>query len=355
MDYIKWINVVLYLLTYYVLPTVAFFWLYQFLPPLRDPRRRYVFKAYSLAAAVGVCYLFIILLPIYGQPSLVPEYMFFWMPLPLMVLVYAKKAIKTVWSRKTMAIVLIVAVLMPNLTTFACFSIELSSASSLSSDSDQVSRISQRVFDTMLPTSFLRAQNDFWKSLEVGTGRCGEMSMTTISYLSRLGIEARKVGFPGEDHEFVEVKFNNSWWVVDPGYYQGEIISRQERADRRIGDVGAISYVVAYLDSSFVELTQEYVPVDTVIIRVTHNGEHLANAQIILKHLFMSNEWSLPPLYTDGNGTVILHLGALNYNDRAKEYESYYRILVDGKDTGFKATSTGSDQVHVIEIELVNI
>lgn len=69
----------------------------------------------------------------------------------------------------------------------------------------------------------------------------------------------------------------------------------------------------------------------------------------------MSNEWSLPPLYTDGNGTVILHLGALNYNDRAKEYESFYRIFIDGKDTGFKATSTGSDQVHVIEIELVDI
>jgi hypothetical protein len=271
-----------------------------------------------------------------------------------MLLVYSKKAIKTVWSKKTMASVFIVAVLMPNLTALACFNSELSAASSIAGDSARVSRISQRVFDTMLTTGFLRAQNDFWKFLMVGTGQCGEMSTATVSYLSKLSTEARKVGLPGENHEFVEVKLNGSWWVVDPGYYRGEIITRLERANRRINDVGAISYVVAYVDSSFVELTQEYVPTDTIIIRVRCAGESLAGAQIILKHLFMSAEWSLPPLYSDGNGTLVLHLGALNYNDDAKQYESYYRICINGKDTGFRATSTGSGQVHAIEIELAD-
>jgi hypothetical protein len=44
----------------------------------------------------------------------------------------------------------------------------------------------------------------------------------------------------------------------------------------------------------------------------------------------------------------------VNYNDDAKQYESYYRICINGKDTGFRATSTGSGQVHAIEIELAD-
>jgi len=363
LDPVKWVNTAMYFLTYFVAPAVAFFWLLnQFFPSLKGQRKLYIFKAYFSLALASFFYLLIIAPPIFGQPSVmfgypvfVPDYLFFWIPVPLMLLVYAKKAIKTVWSKKTMASVFIVAVLMPNLIALACFNIELSVVSSIAGDSGRVSRISQRVLDTMLTTWFLRAQNDFWKFLMVGTGRCGEMSTATISYVSKLGIEARKVSLPGENHEFVEVKLNGSWWVVDPGYYRGEIITRQERANRRINDVGAISYVIAYVDSSFVELTQEYVPTDTVIIRVTLGDEPLANAQITLKHLFMSSEWSLPLLYTDGNGTVVLHLGALNYNNKAKEYESHYRILVAGKDTEFRATSTGSGQLHVIEIELADI
>jgi len=309
----------------------------------------------------GFCYLLIIFPPIFGLPSIVfsylifvPDYLFFWIPVPLMLLVYAKKATKTVWSKRTMASVFIVAVLMPNLTALTSFNSELSAASSIAGDSGRVSHLSQRVFDTMLTTGFLRAQNDFWKFLMIGTGQCGEMSTATISYLSKLSIEARKVGLPGENHEFVEVKLNGSWWVVDPGYYRGEIITRHERANRRIDDVGAISYVVAYVDSSFVELTQEYVPTDTISIRVTLGGEQLANAQVVLKHLFMNNEWSLPPLYTDGNGTVTLHLGALTYNSKANEVEPFFWVYVNGQNTGSNVTSTGTGQSHLVEIDLVD-
>lgn len=119
-----------------------------------------------------------------------------------------------------------------------------------------------------------------------------------------------------------------------------------------MNEFGAISYAVAPADSSFIELTQEYVPTDTVIIRVTLGGEPLANAQVVLKHRFMSKEFSLPTFYTDMNGTVTLHLGAMNYNDKAKEYEPYYRIFVEEKDTGFRATSTGTGQIQYVEIYL---
>ena len=358
---IKWVNTATYFLTYYIVPALTFFWiLCRFFTSLKGSRRLYIFKAYIFLALASFFYLLIIFPPILGQPSIifgyqifVPDYLFFWIPIPLMLLVYSKKAIKTIWSRKTIASALMVAVLMPNIVALTCFSIELSAAPSIISNSSRVSSISQRVFDTMLTTWFLRAQNDFWKFLMVGTGQCGEMSTATMSYLSKLDIEARKVGLPGENHEFVEVKLNGSWWVVDPGYYRGEIITRQERANRRIDDVGAISYVVAYVDSSFIELTQEYVPTDTIIIKVTLGGEQLVNAQVVLKHLFMNNEWSLPPLYTDGNGTVALHLGALNYNSKANEVEPFFWVYVNGQNTGRNVTSTGTGQTHLVEIDLV--
>jgi len=55
------------------------------------------------------------------------------------------------------------------------------------------------------------------------------MSIATLPCLDRLGVESREVGLPGEDHEFVEVELNGSWWVVDPGYYSGQIITRSAR------------------------------------------------------------------------------------------------------------------------------
>ena len=350
--YVKWINVALYFLTYYVLPAAAFFWFYRFLPLLKDPRRRHVAKAYSLAVAASFGYLLMILLPVYGLPSLVPDYAFFWMPVPLMVLAYAKRAVKAVWSRKVMVVLLVVAVLMPNLAAFAGLNGELNAASSIAGDSGRASYISQRIRDTELPTWFMRAHNDFWKFLMAGSGQCGEMSTATVSYLYRLGIEARKVGRPGENHEFVEVKLHGSWWVVDPGYYGGDFLSRRERASKRIEDVGAISYVAAYVDSSFVELTQEYVSTDAVTIRVLREGEPFADAQIILTHRFQGNDWSLPPLYTDGNGTATLHLGALNFNSNAGEAESFFRIYVNGQSTGRNVTSTGTGILQRVEIDL---
>lgn len=351
--YIKWADAVLFSLTYFVLPAAAFFWCFRFLPVPKGARKGQLVKAYSVAMVAGFLYLFLILLPAYGYPSLVPEYAFFWIPVPLMVLVYARKTAKVVWNRKAMAMLLVTAVLAPNLAAFAGLNGELNNAFSIAGDTGRASYIAQRVRDTELPTVFMRAQNDFWKFLMAGSGQCGEMATATVSYLNRLDIDARKVELPAENHEFVEVRLNGSWKVVDPGYFGGDVLSRQERASKRIEDVGAISYVVAYVDSSFVELTQEYVPTDAAVIRVSREGEPFADAQVVLTHLFQGSDLSLPPLYTDGNGTVMLHLGALNYNSNAGVAESFFRIYVNGQGTGQTVTSTGTGILQHVEIDLL--
>ena len=193
---------------------------------------------------------------------------------------------------------------------------------------------------------------DFQKFLMNGVGSCGEMARATEVLLDNLGIESRLVSFVGEDHMFVEVKIDDRWLVLDPGY-QLNLITRKERGARRLKDIGGLSYVVAYTDEGLVELTQQYVSTDKVVIRVLSNGEPIANAKVVLKHTFMGHEQLLPEFYSDVNGIVELNLGPLSYNNsKIEPAEPYYWIYVNGHNTHLKISSTGSGETINIEIDL---
>jgi hypothetical protein len=257
-----------------------------------------------------------------------------------------------------LVLALTLIILMPPITALAGYNSILSQASSIGKRSDRAIFISDVVRSTTafkLPL-FFRSSHDFWKYLLVGVGACGEAASTTTTLLNNLGFEARIISLPAEDHSFVEVKIDGDWKVLDPGYYPSEILTREERAKRRIAEFGAISYVVAYVNSSFEELTQYYVPTDIVIIRVTQEGEPVDNAQIYLSHRFMSRTWRLPDsnlaFNTDANGTVKLHLGAPTYNSRAEQYDAYFSIYVNDKDTGYNVTSSGTGKTHFFEIDM---
>jgi len=51
------------------------------------------------------------------------------------------------------------------------------------------------------------------------TGACGESASLFNFYANKLGIESRIVGTRAEDHQWNEVKINNSWIQVDPTIY----------------------------------------------------------------------------------------------------------------------------------------
>jgi hypothetical protein len=255
-----------------------------------------------------------------------------------------------------LAVLIAVSFLLPQATAYVCYNVVLSRASAKTS-SEKASFISNFVADTNSPYFMnlgIRANNDFQKYLMDGVGACGEMAMSASTFLNELGLNARVVNLPGEDHEFFEVNMNGTWMIVDPGYYQSQIVTREQRASDRVKEMGAISYVIAYVNSSFIELTQEYVPTDTIIIRVTNNGEPLTNAQVYLEHTFLGGQWRLPDathvFYTGINGTVTLHLGSMSYN--ALSTDSFYRIYVNGINTGYNVTSTGTGQTHFVEIDL---
>jgi len=290
----------------------------------------------------------------------VPEYLFLWFPLPLMALLYLKwkDVAKGFLKRKSvifLVLVLIVAVL-PNVAAYVSIHNLLNQAVSTTDEWQKASYISKRVIETTAFGWPPRAGTDYWKFVLSGAGMCKEMAITGTDLILAAGLDARRVVLPGEDHAFIEVKIDGTWLVADPGYYGGELINRTERATRRIQDVGSISYVIACIGDSFVELTQQYVSTDTIVIRVTRYGEPLAAGEVLLKHRFGNHITQLPcedrTFHTDVNGTVTLHLGKPYYINEFKGSEEYYWIYVNGQNTGYNVTSTGTGQIRSVEIDL---
>lgn len=342
------INVIMYWILFCVIPIFTVSWIFY-----KHHQQKHVCSKLFLFILFPI--IIICLMITFFIPSIL-GHLFLCSPVFAMAILYAKQKDVGKGFLKTrnsfLLVSLLIIMLLPHLMAYVCINILLNRVASMSNEQEKAFFISRRVMNMTAFGWVPEAGTDFWKFVLSGAGSCGEMAVVGTRLMNDAGLVARVVAFPGEDHAFIEVKINGEWLVADPGYYSGNIMTRLERASKRISEFGAISYVIAPADSSFIELTQEYVPTDTVIIRVTLGGEPLANAQVVLKHRFMSKEFSLPTFYTDMNGTVTLHLGAMDYNDKAKEYEPYYRIFVEGKDTGFRATSTGTGQIQYVEIYL---
>jgi hypothetical protein len=255
---------------------------------------------------------------------------------------------------------------LPYVIAFAGFNIILSVAREMNSNNEKVAFVSAYVAGTTTSiwsyrnnfvlkkyVSYHRGYNDFLKQVMVGVGGCGELAMAVKTFLDNLGLETRIVAFPGENHELIEVKLNDAWIVVDPGYTGSKLLTRAERGLLRIKELGGLSYAVAYTEQGFIELTRDYAPTDTIVVRVMYDDEPLANAKVVLSHKFMNLELPLPEMRTDINGTVIFHLGPMAYNRTEIEpAEPYYWIYVNDFNTKNKVTSTASEKFHIINIDL---
>jgi len=357
LDWVKYANIIFYVLTYAGGSVVA---LAYFLLSIDSLKRNPDTNRYVLILPLTVLFIICAILFLGSAWGFLPEYIFQTLPVLFAYLVYIAVSRQKPRSLKTkfaalIGLVLVISILLPNITAYACKNDVLSQAENLSTPEEKVTLIAGFVRNTSNFNIF-RSYNDFWKYLLVGTGVCLEIAVATQTLLNEIEFKARKVSLPGEDHAFVEVKINGTWFVVDPGYSIVEPITREQRAAKRITEFGAISYVITQSGSSFIELTQYYVPTDTLIIRVTKENEPLANAQVYLKHQFMSRTLQIPSsdttFFTDTNGEITFKLGALAYNENASEYESYYWIYVNDKNTGQNVTSNGTGALHEIEIKL---
>lgn len=349
---VKITNIAIYWGLFFIIPSTAVAWL------LGEFCRQKSLPWGVFATLYSSCMIF---LTVGFIASPIPVYLLLLLPAPLTVALQAKwKGTVGEPSKKgrvfLLALGLAAAVLLPNVAVLFGVNGILNRAASIGNEWEKASFISGRVIETTAFGQVPRANTDYWKFLLSGAGRCGEMAIAGTNLMSAAGLVARRVVLPGEDHAFIEVMIDGVWFVADPGYYGSEVLSREERANRRIVDFGAISYVAAYTKSGLVELTQSYVSVDVIVIRVTHDGEPLINAQIYLVHKFMGSDLRIPDsnscFFSDGNGTVALHLGASTYTDKAKPFESQFRIYINGEDTGYRVESKGTGETQIIEIDL---
>jgi len=367
------LNVVLYDVYYYVMPSIAIFFLLDLFGKSK-PKEARKWQRFSLIVVpivfvIAFSYLLFVVDSCFSIPF--SNVIFPLILLPVTHLYFRSKVSgEEKPSRWMMFAILVIILLTPYVLAFSGFNLAISAIGTATNEGERAKLASEYV--RVITTSFwglggieggyisahraLRGSYlDFQKFLMAGVGSCGEMARATKVFLDSLGVDSRLVGFVGEDHMFVEVKLNGSWFVLDPGY-QLNLMTREERGSKRLSEIGGLSYVVAYTEHGLVELTQEYVKTDKIVIRVTNDGEPVANAKITLAHIFMGNMIWLPEFYSNTNGILELKIGPLSYNNSAIEpAEPYYWIYVNGQNTGFRVDSAGSGKVTYIEIELTSI
>jgi len=354
---VKYANILFYLLTYAGGSLAAITYLYTAIFENKQNAIQNRPALILLRILLIVC----IILWIVSAWGFLSEYIFQVIPVLFALALYVAlpnykmsraKRLKVITS-----LLMVTTILLPHITAYMCRYNAVSQASSITNPEERTHFLASLVRN-ISTYNILRSNNDFWKYMLVGTGACLEIATTTKTLLSETGLEARRIGLPGEDHAFNEVKINGTWFVIDSGYGIIKPITREQRAALRLAEFGAISYVIAFTDSSFIELTSFYVPTDTITIRVISENEPVANAQIYLKHEFLSRQLQIPStdtsFFTGTNGEVTFHLGALTYNESASKYDSFYWIYVNGERTEYKVTSNGTGESHLIEIDLPN-
>lgn len=370
------INAVIYYFDFFVLPFLCFLSLFLVsIPPEKDQKSK---KLRPFMPFFGVFAFFIywcvlaLYLPNLLNIRLVPDYIISSIPSLAVILIYSIRLFSNHPSRKSRVIakplVLLVSIFLPYIAGFAGYFILLNQASAYSNPEQKVMFISSAAMNVTgncgdnIIQKQSRATQDFIKFLVSGGGACGETSMFEKDAFSRAGFDVREVAFPGEDHSFIEVKMNDDWKVVDPGYGM-TLVSRATRGSARVQEAGTVSCVVAYTDNAFVELTQQYVGTDTIIVRITRDEEPLACASVTFVHTLVTDNsarsQTLPghglAFYTDMNGTIAVHLGKIGpntYNNSFAKTDSFYIVYVNGKPTQQKITSTGTGIETEVLIEI---
>jgi hypothetical protein len=289
-DFVKNANVTLYILMFYITPVFSTIYLLKIFKRCNKQQGYYrrsskILLAYLACVSTAISGVFIFL-SIIGYPAL--DWLFLVTPVFMAYLgwISLKSDMKVRCKRLMIGIVgiLLVSSFLPIATAFVSQERVLYNITNTSDPNQKVQIISNLTRNNLGTYNLFRSSGDYWKYLLVGTGACYEGSMASTTLLKAAGFDARIVAFPGEDHDFTEVKINGSWLVIDPGYGFTAPASREQRANARLIEMGAISYVISVDDSNFTELTSSYVTTDCITIKITHNDEPFPDAQVYLLH-----------------------------------------------------------------------
>jgi hypothetical protein len=368
---ISWIitlDILLYLFVYIVFPIIFFYRLSSFFSSSKEQ-----FKSQKWRS-IGLIFLFFAIFLFWIETTffrLIPDYLTCSIPLSLLIIAHYKLSLtKRNYRKKAAAILTIISIVLLALPYIAAnqgYSAFIDSAKSSDNQPGYISQSAMQLtgniylFQNLVRGNFM-SHDDLTKFLISGAGECGETAMFEQDIFKKLGFEIMEVSFPGEDHAFVEVKINSTWQVIDPGYCM-TLVSRSYRASARINETGTISYVTGNEDGKFVELTQEYVPTDTITVRVTHGSTPIVDASVTLIHQLRYGATAYPvavpgdafSFHTGSNGTIVIHLGRIeegSYSTQFSKTDPFFQIYVNGQSTNYKVNSTGTGLNTFILVDL---
>ena len=347
--YLRYVSLISYVMVFLVIPIVCLRYIIGQMKTKSKPIAYYFLAIF--------CLYFANIMIAVGFPTyyIIPEYLYAWFSVPLMLFLYSKANPSSKLNLKKFkaltALTVLLAILLPNIAVFAGQYLIVNNFDEVNDMSVKASLISSRVIGMNTLSQRFRANNDYWKFMLTGVGACGEIAMANSELMKQAGIETRRVEVSGENHAFIEAKINGEWQVIDAPAVQ----SREEWFENRVDSIGCVTYLCTITEDSFIELIQDYTnKTDNITIRVSRDGIPVADAQVQLKHTFVMqsgkpSETSIiqtipsPERYflTNENGTVSLHLGKPQFIGEFNKSELFYWVIVNSVKQNCTISSEG--------------
>ena len=152
-------------------------------------------------------------------------------------------------------------------------------------------------------------------------GTCGDFAGLFSEMATYAEIENRLVFCPGEDHEWVEVKINDTWKNAD-AVWSNLLYDDKRYYERNWSNVSRVYYRDPITNEE-VDITRNYSEIGTLIVNI-NDSEGIQNTKIVIQSMYKSNKEQKPRnvISKDSNlnGTNIFQLGANTYNIIAYRY-----------------------------------
>jgi hypothetical protein len=120
-------------------------------------------------------------------------------------------------------------------------------------------RIDNYVYSTFLGAHVMQLWETSRADLIVyqGWGTCEQAAILIEELLQGTGYETRQAFFKNIDHQWTEVKYNETWLIIDP-WYIGNFIEAQNLKNAKPQFQDATGVIVQYRNGTRIESSQEH-------------------------------------------------------------------------------------------------
>ncbi len=166
-------------------------------------------------------------------------------------------------------------------------------------------------------------------TMTIRCGACEEEAVLCTEMVRSIGMQARVVYNPAEDHTWCEGLINGSWVHFDPGLSEDKRFNNPgfSECPKPNGWCKELSYVYFMnADGKQNDITKTYTDIGRLIVQVEKDGQPVKNARVKIESRFLMlnypSSYSQPQFClenrTDDKGQCIFDLGGNNYTVSAE-------------------------------------